>query len=83
MSVIPQQYPLWCAYVEGRWIKSGRVVGWEYQPDQDGPGMLKPIIAWVAGNCFEGGGDPAEDYLYIAEDQHEVERLAMRGPKGD
>ncbi len=83
MEVIPQQYPLWCAQVDGKWIRSGRVVGWEYLPEQPDPASLKPIIAWTAQDCFEGGGEPVDSNLYLAEEKHEAERLAMRGPKGD
>jgi hypothetical protein len=83
MEVIPQHHPLWCAQVDGKWIRSGRVVGWEYQPEQPGSAMLKPIIAWIARDCFEGGGDPLDSHLYLADEKLDAEGLAMRGPKGD
>jgi hypothetical protein len=63
VEVIPQQYPLRCAQIDGHWIKSGRIVGWEYHPEQPGPARLKPIIAWIAQDCLAIGAQQASARL--------------------
>jgi len=64
----------------GGWIRSGRVIGWEYREDRDGSDRLTPIVAWITDMTFEGGEAIHAGLLYLAETEAEAVRLASRQP---